>query len=184
MMILLYFHMVSIWDPWIFHILLGPQSGSAPKWLRKAASPMSGIWVRRIPPVWDRHGQIHCLSVFVFLCFCSSFCLLCSLSFLVRCFWFLLLLLLSLLFFLLFLLLFFFFLVADGRVSCPSPVFMGHVCHCERDGTGVIGPEKTTAMFHQVCGSVWRWGTPQSPVANINWWNNVQTNLNILRYEN
>ena len=67
MMILLYFHMVSIWDPWIFHILLGPQSGSAPKWLRKAASPMSGIWVRRIPPVWDRHGQIHCLSVFVFL---------------------------------------------------------------------------------------------------------------------
>ena len=41
MMILLYFHMFSIWDPWIFHIL-GPQSG-APKWLRKAASPMSGI---------------------------------------------------------------------------------------------------------------------------------------------
>ena len=170
-----------------FH--MGPMDFShfgTPKWRSKVA-PQGCI-----PDVWNLSGGFHRFgtdmdryTVFLCLCFCSSFCPLCSLSFSVCCFWllflflpcvlcllfsvcsfwFLFLLLLSLLFFLLFLLLyffFFFFLVADGRVSFPSPVFMGHVCHCERDGTGVIGPEKTTAMFHQVCGSVWRWGTSQS----------------------
>ena len=47
MMILLYFHMVSIWDPWIFSHFVG-----TPKWLSSKVAPQGCI-----PDVWNLSSE-------------------------------------------------------------------------------------------------------------------------------